>query len=151
MVCVIEMTFLCTAWHSFVLLRPKNRVKLLTQSAENRICMGKWAFWIWAHLFLKDEKARDNRTFYAQCKRSKIHPSKPPRMDLKSGPCHKNGPLYGARRSFVLLRQKKVKLLTQRVENQICMRKWAFGILTIYILRDEKAPDNRTFLTWCGR
>ena len=50
---------------SFVLLRPKNRGKLLTQSAENRICMcmGKWAFENVAILFLKDEYAQDNRIF----------------------------------------------------------------------------------------
>ena len=57
------MTHLYGAVGSFVLLRLKNRVKLLTQSAENRICMGKWAFEILAILFLKDEKAPDNRTF----------------------------------------------------------------------------------------
>ena len=57
------MTFLYGALYSIVLLRPKNRLKLLTQSAENRICMGKWAFEILAILFLKDEKAPDNRTF----------------------------------------------------------------------------------------
>ena len=57
------MTFLYDARYSIVLLRPKNRLKLLTQSAENRIYMGKWAFEILAILFLKDEKAPDNRTF----------------------------------------------------------------------------------------
>ena len=40
---VIEITHLYGASGSFVLLRPKNRVKLLTQSAENWICMRKWA------------------------------------------------------------------------------------------------------------
>ena len=39
MVRVIEMAFLYTARHLFVLLRPKDEVKLPTQSAENRICM----------------------------------------------------------------------------------------------------------------
>ena len=44
--------------------KEKNEVKLLTQSAEKWICMGKWAFEILAILFLvKDEKAPDNRTF----------------------------------------------------------------------------------------
>ena len=62
-VSVIEMTFMYDAWYSIVLLRPKNRVKLLTQSAESWICMGKWVFGILAILFLKDEKAPDNRTF----------------------------------------------------------------------------------------
>ena len=33
----------CTALGSFQVLRVKNKVKLLTQSAENWICMGKWA------------------------------------------------------------------------------------------------------------
>ena len=44
-------------------IRPKNEVKLLTQSAEKWICMGKWAFEILAELFLKNEKASDDRTF----------------------------------------------------------------------------------------
>ena len=48
---------------SFVLLRSKNGVNILTQSAENRICMGKWAFEILGELFLKNEKASDDRTF----------------------------------------------------------------------------------------
>ena len=37
------MTFLYDAEYSVVLLRPKNEVKLSTQSAEKWICMGKWA------------------------------------------------------------------------------------------------------------
>ena len=36
------MTLLYDARYSFVLLRPKNEVKLLTQSAAKWICMGKW-------------------------------------------------------------------------------------------------------------
>ena len=36
------MTFLYDAWYSVVFLRPKNEVKLLTQSALGHICMGKW-------------------------------------------------------------------------------------------------------------
>ena len=43
MASVIGMTFLYDARYSDVLLRPKNEVKLLTQSAEKPICMGKWA------------------------------------------------------------------------------------------------------------
>ena len=38
---VIGMTFLYDAEYSFVLLRPKNEVKPLPQSAEKRICIGK--------------------------------------------------------------------------------------------------------------
>ena len=52
--------------HSFVLLRPNNRVKLLTQSAQNWMCMGKWAIKIWTELFLKNKKAPDDRTFLPQ-------------------------------------------------------------------------------------
>ena len=63
MVSVIEMTHLYGVLGSFVLLRPKNRVKLLTQSAENRICMGKWAFESLAELFLKNEKTPDVQIF----------------------------------------------------------------------------------------
>ena len=39
---VIGMTFLYDAGYSIVLLRRKNEVKPLTQSAEKWICMGKW-------------------------------------------------------------------------------------------------------------
>ena len=35
------MTFLYNARYSIVLLRPKNEVKSLTQSAEKPICIGK--------------------------------------------------------------------------------------------------------------
>ena len=52
-----------TAWGSFVLRRPKNKVKLPTQSAGNRICMGKWAFKIWVELFLNNMKAPDDQIF----------------------------------------------------------------------------------------
>ena len=36
------MTHLHAASRSFVLLRPKKKVKHLTQISENQICMGKW-------------------------------------------------------------------------------------------------------------
>ena len=36
------MTFLYAAQYSFVLLRPKIEIKLSTQSADKRICIGKW-------------------------------------------------------------------------------------------------------------
>ena len=39
---VIEMTSLYDARYSVVLLRLKNEVKPLSQSAEKWICMGKW-------------------------------------------------------------------------------------------------------------
>ena len=41
-VSVTEMTLLYDTWYSVVLLRPKHEVKLLTQSAEKWICVGKW-------------------------------------------------------------------------------------------------------------
>ena len=41
-VSVIEMTFLHDARYLVVLLRSKNEVKLLTQSAERWSCIGKW-------------------------------------------------------------------------------------------------------------
>ena len=53
------MTFLYGVRYSVVLLRPKNKVKLPTQSAEKWICMGKWAFKFLAELFLKNEEAPD--------------------------------------------------------------------------------------------
>ena len=43
LVSVIEMILLYYARYSFFLLRPKNKVKLPTQSAELLVCMGKWA------------------------------------------------------------------------------------------------------------
>ena len=61
------MTFLYDAGYSVVLLRPKNEVKPLTQSAEKWICMGKWALEILAELFLKNKKTSDDRTFFIQC------------------------------------------------------------------------------------
>ena len=36
------MTFMYDAEYSVVLLRPKNEVKPLPQSAEKWLCMGKW-------------------------------------------------------------------------------------------------------------
>ena len=57
------MTHLYGTRGSFVLLIPKNKVKLLPQSAEKWICMGKLAFEILAELFLKKEKASDDQTF----------------------------------------------------------------------------------------
>ena len=63
------MNFLYDAQYSDVLLIPKNEVKLLTQSAAKRICMGKWAVEILAKLFLNTEKASDNRTIFTQCVR----------------------------------------------------------------------------------
>ena len=60
---VIEMNYLYDTWYSFVLLRPNNKVNLPTQSAEIRICMGKWTWENLAILLLKDEKTPDNRSF----------------------------------------------------------------------------------------
>ena len=40
------MTFLYDARYSLVLLRPKNEVKLLTQSALGQICMGNGLYQI---------------------------------------------------------------------------------------------------------
>ena len=45
------MTFLYDARYSIVLLRPKNEVKLLHQSAEKSICMGKWPVSNWGEFF----------------------------------------------------------------------------------------------------
>ena len=46
------MTFLYDAGYSVVLLRPKNEVKPLPQSAEKWICMGKWPLPNGGNLFL---------------------------------------------------------------------------------------------------
>ena len=45
------MTFLYDARYSFVLLRPKNGVKLLPQSAAKWIAMGKWPVLNWGIYF----------------------------------------------------------------------------------------------------
>ena len=61
-----DLTHLYSAEGSFVLLRPNSTVKLLTQSAENWICLGKWAFEILANYFLESEKTPDDQTFSSQ-------------------------------------------------------------------------------------
>ena len=43
LVSVIDMTNMYGARGSFTLLRPRNPIKLLPQSALDQICMGKWA------------------------------------------------------------------------------------------------------------
>ena len=55
------MTRLYGAVGSCVLLRLKNRVELFTQSAENRICMGKRTFEIGAIYFLKTRRPQMTR------------------------------------------------------------------------------------------
>ena len=50
------MAFLYDARYSVVLLRPKNEVKLLTQSALGQICMRKWPVPSLAELFLRLQK-----------------------------------------------------------------------------------------------
>ena len=42
MASVIDMTFLYNAGYSVVLLKPKNEVKLLPQSEDKCMCVGKW-------------------------------------------------------------------------------------------------------------
>ena len=54
---------------SFVLLGPKYKFKLLTQSTHKWICKGKWVFEILAAYFVKNEKAQDDQTFLLQCGR----------------------------------------------------------------------------------
>ena len=54
--------------------------------------------------------------------------------------------LHEAWYSVVLLRLKnKFKLATQSAEKWIFMGKWAFEFLTESFLKDEKAPDKRSF------
>ena len=60
------MTFLYDARDSVVLLRPKNKAKLRTKSADKWFCMGKRAFKILAELFLKNDKASDDQSFFPQ-------------------------------------------------------------------------------------
>ena len=45
------MAFLYDARYWIVLLNPKNEVKLLTQSAAERICMGEWPVPNWGIYF----------------------------------------------------------------------------------------------------
>ena len=77
---------------------------------------------------------------------SKIEVCEPPRFDLKIDSVIEMTFLYDARYLVVLLRQKKVQLLTQSAEKWICMGNWVFEILAILFLKDEKAPDNQIFL-----
>ena len=60
------MTHLYGARGSFHVLRPKNTIELMTESADKWICMGKWACEILAVYVLKEEKAPDDRTFFPQ-------------------------------------------------------------------------------------
>ena len=62
-VSVIEMILLYDARYSFVLLRPKNEVKLSTQSADKWICMGKWPLPCRAILFLGLQKGPRHSDF----------------------------------------------------------------------------------------
>ena len=48
----------------------------------------------------------------------------------------------------VLLRPKKVQLPTKSAENRICIGKWAFEMLAIYLLEDKRAPNDQTFLAY---
>ena len=50
------MIFLYDARYSIVLLRPKNKLKLSTQSADKLICMGKWPVPTGGVLFLGLQK-----------------------------------------------------------------------------------------------
>ena len=64
---VIGMTFLYDAGYSVVLLRPKNEVKLPTQSAEKSICMGKWAVPKWGIYFHPLLVLAHVPEFFSQC------------------------------------------------------------------------------------
>ena len=57
------MTHLYGAKGSFDVLRAKNTIKLVTQSAEKWICMGKWAFEFSAELFLKTKRLQTTGPF----------------------------------------------------------------------------------------
>ena len=78
-----------------------------------------------------------------------IEASKPPRMNLKMVHIIKMPPFpHGARYPIAILSPKnKVKLSTQSAEIWICMGKWAFKMLRIYFLKNEKASDSQTFFT----
>lgn len=54
------MTKMYGARRSFDILRPKMTPKFPPQSAENCICMGKWAFDILAVYFINTKKAPGN-------------------------------------------------------------------------------------------
>ena len=57
------MTFLYTARYSIVLLRPKNKVKLTTQSAEKPICVGNGLYHVVRFYFSGFRKAPDVQIF----------------------------------------------------------------------------------------
>ena len=60
------MTHFYGAGELFHVLRPKNAIKLLTQSAEKWICMSKWAFKIFAEVILKNGKTSGDWSFFTQ-------------------------------------------------------------------------------------
>jgi len=60
------MTFLYDAQYSVVLLRPKNEVKLLTQSALDQVCMRKWPVPSLAELFLGLQKSPRRSDFFQE-------------------------------------------------------------------------------------
>ena len=65
------------AWvarYSIVLLRPKNEVKPLTQSAKLSICMGKWAVPNWGNLFLGLPKGPRRLDFFRKSVRFQCPP-----------------------------------------------------------------------------
>ena len=61
------MIFLYDTWFSVVLVRPKHKVKLPTQSADKWICMGKWAFEILADFFSQKQEGLRRLDFFTQC------------------------------------------------------------------------------------
>ena len=63
MASVIDTTFLYDADCSVVLLRPRNEVKLLTQSALGQLCMGKRPVPSLAELFLGLQKGPRRSNF----------------------------------------------------------------------------------------
>ena len=59
------MTHFCNARGAFhPPLRPKNTIKLPTQSAEKWICMEEWAFEMLAILFSKTRRSQMTGIFY---------------------------------------------------------------------------------------
>ena len=65
-VSVIEMTFLYDARYSVVLLRQKNEVKLLTQSAAKWICMYGEMASIWRDGFISQSSERPKTFLFFQ-------------------------------------------------------------------------------------
>ena len=82
MVSAIEMSHLNGARGSFYVLRPKNTIEFLTQSAEKWVCMGERAVPCGAILFLRLQKGPRRSDFSGALFATTAVPEKLSKKDL---------------------------------------------------------------------